>query len=86
MVPSTPHREPAGPATRAPTCTATFTVTAPGEARAKAAISKISSSVSQPSSSEKRRCIRGMMTKPPPKVKALRHSMVVKSFQQRFIA
>jgi hypothetical protein len=82
IVPSTPHRAPAAPAIRAPTCTATLTVTAPGEARAKAVISRISSWVSQPSSSTNRLCIKGMMTNPPPKVRPLRTSIEENNFQQ----
>ena len=62
---------PAKPPTRQPTRLAAFTAIAPGEDCAMAAISSISSSVIQCSSSTNLRFIRVTMTNPPPKVKAL---------------
>ena len=49
----------------------------PGEDWAMAVISSISSSLNQPSSSENFRFIREAITKPPPKVKALRVKVAV---------
>ena len=71
MVPVTATAMPAAPASFQPTRMAAFTAMAPGEDWASAVMSSISFSSSHPSSSQNFRFIRVMMTKPPPKVKAL---------------
>ena len=69
------HSMPRTPARLCPICEATFREIAPGEDWAMATVSSISSSVSHPSSSTNFFRISGMITNPPPKVKALMESM-----------
>ena len=73
------------PPMRVPVSTAAFTAMAPGVDWAMAAMSSISSSSIQPSSSTKRRFIRVTITKPPPKVKLLMVSILVNRIHSLFL-